>query len=167
MAQVLQPRTAPVQCIRRKVARRPVSRVLSPQTVSDKRTVSAAAAIHLGHGLLRSSSSQPGRSMRNAPALLRERAAPIRPCSGWGLPCGRCYQNPGALLPHPFTLTCEVAPHRRFALCGTFPGVTPGGRYPPPLFRGARTFLASCDTRLPGLLAQRQIGQASGFAKRK
>ncbi len=30
---------------------------------------------------------------------------------------------------------------RRFPFCGTFPGVTPAGRYPAPRFRGARTFL--------------------------
>ncbi len=29
----------------------------------------------------------------------------------------------------------------RFPFCGTFPGVTPAGRYPAPCFRGARTFL--------------------------
>ena len=29
----------------------------------------------------------------------------------------------------------------RSALCGAIPGVTPGGRYPPPCRRGARTFL--------------------------
>ncbi len=30
---------------------------------------------------------------------------------------------------------------RRFAFCGTVSRVTPGGRYPPPFHRGARTFL--------------------------
>lgn len=30
---------------------------------------------------------------------------------------------------------------RRFAFCGAIPGITPGGRYPPPCHRGARTFL--------------------------
>ena len=29
----------------------------------------------------------------------------------------------------------------RFAFCGTFPWVTPAGRYPAPRLRGARTFL--------------------------
>ncbi len=38
-----------------------------------------------------------------------------------------CCQTPGALLPHPFTLTIKLW---RFAFCGTFPGVTPAGRYP-------------------------------------
>ena len=32
-------------------------------------------------------------------------------------------------------------PGGQAALCGTFPGVTPAGRYPAPSFRGARTFL--------------------------
>ena len=29
----------------------------------------------------------------------------IWPCSDWGLPCHRCYQRRGGLLPHRFTLT--------------------------------------------------------------
>ena len=54
------------------------------------------------------------------PTLASRRAAPIRSCSGWGLPCRRCYQPRGALLPHPFTLTPQM---RRSALCGTVPGL--------------------------------------------
>jgi len=39
--------------------------------------------------------------------------------------------GPGELLPHPFTLTCLCRGFgRRTSLCGTFPGVTPAGRYP-------------------------------------
>lgn len=86
----------------------------------------------------------------------KKRGVPIRPCSGWGLPCGRCHQPPGALLPHPFSLACardKSRGHRRSALCGTFPMVAHGGRYPPPLLRGARTFLDPCGPRLPGPLA--------------
>src|SRR5690606_20855606 len=30
---------------------------------------------------------------------------PVWPCSGWGLPCDPRHRGPGALLPHPFTLT--------------------------------------------------------------
>src|SRR5688572_6530387 len=30
------------------------------------------------------------------------------PCSGWGLPSGPCHQEPGALLPHRFTLACAA-----------------------------------------------------------
>jgi len=35
----------------------------------------------------------------------RLRVIPIWSCSRWGLPCDPCHQAPGALLPHPFTLT--------------------------------------------------------------
>jgi hypothetical protein len=55
------------------------------------------------------------------PDLAAGRAAPIRSCSGWGLPCGPRCRVPGALLPHPFTLACAGYGHRRIALCGTFP----------------------------------------------
>ena len=76
------------------------------------------------------------------------RAVPIRPCSGWGLPCGCRCRKPGALLPHPFSLAC--APRERRAIGGMLSvalslnreaSPRPGGRYPPPLFHGARTFL--------------------------
>ncbi len=65
--------------------------------------------------------ANPGLSRRNATTRLRRRETPMRPCSGWGLPCGPRCRSPGALLPHPFTLACEVALHRRYTLCGTFP----------------------------------------------
>lgn len=40
---------------------------------------------------------------------------------------------------HPYSRTlCE-----RSAFCGTFPRVTPAGRYPAPFLRGARTFLSA------------------------
>src|SRR5690606_21358569 len=44
---------------------------------------------------------------------------------------------------------------RRFAFCGAIPRVTPGGSYPPPLHRGARTFLdkSKLSPRPPGRLA--------------
>ena len=60
---------------------------------------------------------------------------PVWPCSGWGLPCHSCYQKRGALLPHPFTLTCarsETAGHRRSTLCCTFRRLATPGRYPAP-----------------------------------
>jgi hypothetical protein len=41
--------------------------------------------------------------------------------------------EPGELLPHPFTLTSlRQGFGGRSPLCGTFPGVTPAGRYPAP-----------------------------------
>jgi len=63
----------------------------------------------------------------------------------------RSYRNP-------FTLTCRGhSQSRRFAFCGTVPGVAPAGRYPAPSFRGARTFLphpdgAKATVRPPGPL---------------
>ena len=79
------------------------------------------------------------------------RKVPIRHCSRWGLPCGGCYQPPGGLLPHRFTLTVGYAgqgpARRRFVFCGAFRRVTPPGRYPAPLPLGVRTFLAPLRTR--------------------
>ncbi len=43
-------------------------------------------------------------------------------------------------LPQPPSV-CAGGPCGGQAFCGTFPGVTPGGCYPPPPIRGARTFL--------------------------
>ncbi len=60
------------------------------------------------------------------------RCSPIWSCSGWGLPCHRCYQRRGALLPHLFTLACAPARtpgHRRYVFCGTFRRLTPPRRY--------------------------------------
>jgi hypothetical protein len=43
---------------------------------------------------------------------------------------------------HPCLFAAHVWPrHRRCCFCGTFPRVSPGGRYPPPLPCGVRTFL--------------------------
>jgi len=38
----------------------------------------------------------------------------------------------------------------RFVLCGTFPGVTPAGRYPAPYVDGARTFLSRSLSTVAG-----------------
>ncbi len=57
------------------------------------------------------------------------------------------------------------AGHRRYALCGTFPRLAPGGRYPPPSFRRARTFLVPHGTQLPSPLALRSICKMTGLAK--
>ncbi len=78
-------------------------------------------------------------------------ASPIWSCSRRGLPCGLCYQIPGGLLPHRFTLTVGSAgrgpARRRFVFCGAFRRVTPPGRYPAPLPLGVRTFLAPLQAR--------------------
>src|SRR5690606_31790316 len=46
---------------------------------------------------------------------------------------------------------------RRFAFCGTFPGVAPSGCEPSPCFDGARTFLSQQVTPLPA--ATRSTGR--------
>ena len=51
------------------------------------------------------------------------------------------------------SMTCTG---RRFAFCGTVPGVAPAGRYPAPCFRGARTFLP------PGVAARGATIRPSG-----
>src|SRR5690606_5770930 len=81
-------------------------------------------------------------------------SSPIWPCSGWGLPCHSCYQERGALLPHPFTLACAPEGHRRSALCCTFRRLTTPGRYPAPCpvelgLSSTRSGRAAILTRLP------------------
>ncbi len=110
--------------------------------------------------------SRPTRTARAGEALPGSRIAPssrrvvpIRSCSWRGLPCRlHCWRR-GALLPHPFTLASRRS-GRRSAFCGAFPGVTPGGRYPPPLRRGARTFLPLPEgrERPPGRLVHAERG---------
>jgi hypothetical protein len=90
---------------------------------------------------------------------------PIRSCSRRGLPCRPGHPVRGGLLPHPFTLTLLGRGFGgRFAFCGAIPGVTPGGRYPPPCHRGARTFLpnAEAPARSPGRLVRGESGRRAG-----
>ena len=80
----------------------PVSRVLSPDP-KGRRMV-----IYLGHRLPDTSCSQPERAVR-ARALrpigeAGHLSVPIRPCTGWGLPCQLRHRSRGGLLPHRFTL---------------------------------------------------------------
>jgi len=65
-------------------------------------------------------------------------APPFHPCRGKGFP-----------LP------------RRSALCGTFPGVSPAGRWPAPLSRGARTFLRRCVATSPAVAQPPGAGGSS------
>jgi len=61
--------------------------------------------IHLGCLLPDTSSCQPGPARSKALLWQAPRAVPIWHCSRWGLPCRRCCQPRGGLLPHRFTLT--------------------------------------------------------------
>ena len=76
------------------------------------RGIRDVAAIPLGRPLPTASSNQPGRlAWREGLRLPRERprAAPIRFCSRWGLPCRPRCRVRGALLPHRFTLAAAGA----------------------------------------------------------
>jgi len=92
------------------------------------------AIIHLGQPLPDClGATYPDNGSKTKPALPGGRAViPIRSCSRWGLPCQRCRQRRGGLLPHPFTLTLASSQSEpwpgRFAFCGTFPEVTLAGR---------------------------------------
>ena len=85
------------------------------------------------------------------------------PGSRWALappfhPCPPSYRKP--------LRACRAGARQheggRFAFCGTFPGVTPAGRYPAPCFHGARTFLPGGLSTLAGAAVQpagsREIG---------
>ena len=91
--------------------------------------------------------ANPDLSGRNAPAFYS-----ARPLFGLA-PGGVCHAGTVTRAPVRSCRTLSPLPvrfrrHRRYTLCGTFPRLppdqvrrSPGGRYPPPLFRGARTFL--------------------------
>ncbi len=76
---------------------------------------------------------------------------PAWPCTGRGLPCAPASPRRRCALTAPFHLclcATHVWPrHRPSALCGTFPRVSPGGRYPPPSPFGVRTFLEGLHLR--------------------
>ena len=72
-------------------------------------------AIPLVHRLPGASGNQPERLIRTDLAP-KGRAAPIRFCSRWGLPCRRRRRQRGALLPHRFTLAAAVT-LRAAAVC--------------------------------------------------
>jgi hypothetical protein len=108
-----------------------------------------------------SRATNPGDGPEEGRARSLARAAPIRFCSRWGLPCRPRCRVRGALLPHPFTLagTGPQGHARWSALCGTVPGVAPAGRYPAPSLHGARTFL-------PGSRAAGEPADGTGAAAR-
>ena len=141
-----------------------ISRVLSPRAVSLRTGLRWQPFIWAGD-CSTALAANPGLSARNTPTLpCGGRETPIRPCSGWGLPCGCRCRPPGALLPHPFTLACPLRERRAIggllsvALSLAPPESGTGGRYPPPLFRGARTFLALSHAAASGPLTGRPIG---------
>ena len=116
-------------------------------------------AIHLGRPLPGASRDLPERQCGNPLAEPLDRGAPARRSYLVLLPVGFAVPSPSpetrCALTAPFH-PCRRARNRkdpsqgrRFAFCGTFPGVAPAGRYPAPCFRGARTFLPRRGSR-PG-----------------
>jgi hypothetical protein len=125
----------------------------------------AAMAIHLGRLSPGASSNQPGRRCGNAFRSAEMTTLPCRPYSvllpaGFTmprlLPAARCALTAPFHPCSPFWAyralrylrpsgppCAALGSGKRFAFCGTFPGVAPAGRYPAPCFRGARTFLHS------------------------
>ena len=112
-----------------KYARRPISRVLCP------RRMARVTTIHLGRPLPDASRDRPGR--------LRKSPFRPRPESPWNRRPYLVLLPVGFTMPFPLprtrcALTAPFHPYRpedrRFAFCGTFPGVAPAGRYPAPCF---------------------------------
>jgi len=104
--------------------KQPISRVLFPRQVTLSAGDGHSSGTAVADGL-----EQPTRKHGRA----------VLYASLFGLAPGGVYlasgvtAGPGELLPHPFTLTClRQGFGRRTSLCGTFPGVTPAGRYPAP-----------------------------------
>jgi len=95
--------------------------------------------IPLGRPLPGASRDRPGRRRESAPGLAACRPYLVLLPVGFAvpppLPAARC------ALTAPFHPCRPRQRARRFAFCGTVPGVAPAGRYPAPCFRGARTFL--------------------------
>ena len=121
-------------------ARQPVSRVLC-------RSGEPERGGHSSGPLLAERFSRPTRTTRSCDTPAPDTHAG-RASSLFGLaPGGACHAVPvagGAVRSY---RTVSPLPHAlltregRSVLCGAFPGIAPGGRYPPPCRRGARTFL--------------------------
>ena len=125
----------PIRRSRRRWIRRPVSRVLC------RRSRSPDIGDHSSGPPLAGRFSRPTRTARayDSPTPIAESARSL-----FGLaPGGACHAVPvtrHAVGSYP-TLSPFPLRRGRFAFCGAIPGVAPGGRYPPPCRRGARTFL--------------------------
>src|SRR6185436_930558 len=136
------------------IARGPVSRVLYSRRSGDHSSRTKVA--------LRLQRPTRATGPEQSPRAKRLFAAPIRSCTRWGLPCRARCRPRGALLPHPFALTCPKAGGMLSVALSLNPAeAEPAGRYPAPSFRGARTFLAprsSLGPRPPGPLAGRDMG---------
>ena len=139
-------------------------------------TCAAGAAIRLGRGSLRGSSSQPGRSMRNAPAPFAGTRRPYSALLRVGFAVRAPLPTPRCALAAPFhPYLCPLRDHRRSALCGTFPrpisedtcraGVTRHPRFVEPGLSSTGSLLSQGQPRLPGPLANAEIGARDPLGK--
>jgi hypothetical protein len=131
---------------------------------SVRRAGPSAMAIHLGRLSPGASSNQPGQRCGNAlrtaecrasmPSLFGFAPGGVCPAAPVTSRAVRSYRTLSPLLslqayralraPGLLGLARamrSISSGKRFAFCGTFPGVAPAGNYPAPCFRGARTFL--------------------------
>ncbi len=109
------------------MTRRPVSRVLFPHCWDRQPFLweLPRGSPHATH---------PGRRLETA------HARPLLGLAPGGVYHARDVTAP-AVGSYPTLSPLPAASGWRSALCGTFPRLSPGGRYPPPCFHGARTFL--------------------------
>ena len=95
------------------------------------------------------------------PRLRGGRAAPIRSCSRWGLPCRLRCRRRGALLPHRFTLACTSCPAPAVSSLWHFPWGRPrrplaatvdpwSPDFPPPRSMAAKPAHAAAAVRPAG-----------------
>lgn len=110
-----------------------------PGSVGPKARTLNVAAIPLGRSLLTASSNQPGR--RAWKQAWRERLSSLFGFAPGGV-CHAVRITASAVRSYR-TLSPLPREARRSAFCGTFPRVTPAGRYPAPCLHGARTFLSA------------------------
>ena len=115
--------------------RRSISRVLSPA----RRRMDG----HSSGPRLATRFSRPTRTSQagNGPAGAKPARCPYLVLLQAGLAMPSVSPRPRWALTPPFHPYRHTSVLRRFAFCGAIPGIAPGGRYPPPCFRGARTFL--------------------------
>ena len=129
--------------IRMSGIRRPISRVLCRPTPFHLRR-STGRGGHSSGPAIAGRFSRPTRTARAGEALPKHEARARRPYSVLlqaGLAMPSLSPGPRWALTPPFHPYRPAEAGRRSALCGAIPGVAPGGRYPPPCLRGARTFL--------------------------
>lgn len=115
--------------------------------------------IHLGRPLPDASRDQPGRLGRKQTLPDKAGAPPLFGLAPGGVyhaapVAGGAVRSYRTLSPLPDRAAVKRPPTGRFAFCGTFPRVSPAGRYPAPCFRGARTFLPRADCSIAAAVIQ-------------